>query len=150
VRRRSFRVRGEALLIASSDSPETGNLAKVLCFFGVTSRGLSAGEFLEDDSYGSSEKIRLVCSSDSFWELITKSEQQPEEMRRWPECVHSVFVHAGDDVAVLQSLLRKLTGNNAAAVTALEGGCKEFLVADMADFCGPMSDLRITASDATG
>src|SRR5206468_12612099 len=62
----------------------------------------------------------------------------------------SVFVHAGDDVAVLQSLLRKLTGNNAAAVTALEGGCKEFLVADMADFCGPMSDLRITASDATG
>jgi hypothetical protein len=47
-------------------------------------------------------------------------------------------------------LLRKLTGDAAAAVAPLEGDAKEFVVADMVDFCGPMSGLRIPASDTIG
>lgn len=142
-------VKEEALLIASRDSPGVGNLPKVLGFFGVASRRLTASEFLADDSYKSSAKIRLLCSSDTFSEILTKLEQQPEGMRRLQECVHSAFVHAGDDVAVLQSLLRRLAGDDAAAVATLDGSHKDFFVSDTVDLAGPMSGLRIKGSDST-
>jgi hypothetical protein len=143
-------VRREVSVIVSSDSQEAAKLAKLLCFFGVVPRFFTAAEFLGRNGCGSSSKIRLFASSHAFLEILTELEQQPDGMRRWGECVHSVFVHAGNDVAVLQVLLRKLTGDAAAAVASLEGDASEFAVADMVDFCGPMSGLRITASDVIG
>jgi hypothetical protein len=143
-------VRREVSVIVSSDSQEAAKLAKLLCFFGVVPRFFTAAEFLGCNDWGNSSKIRLFASSHALLEILTELEQQPDGMRRWEECVHSVFIHAGNDVAVLQVLLRKLTGDAAAAVAALEGDGKEFVVADMVDFCGPMSGLRFTASDAIG
>ena len=75
-------------------------------------------------------------------------ERQPDGIRRRRlDCIHSVFVYGGDDLAGLQGLLRKLTADDRAAVVAVEGTNKTFVVADMVDFCGPMSGLRITAAD---
>ena len=146
-----FAVKEEALLLTNGSSSATTNLAKVLRFFGVSSRVLTTADFLayHRASCESCPKYRLLCSSDVFSQLIGDLEQSPAEIQRWKERVHSVFVHAGNDREALQKLARILARDDGAALTNVNGCAGDFVVSDrMNDLCGVMGGLGITASKA--
>src|SRR5437660_11215208 len=68
------------LLTGSGVSLENGNVAKVLCFFGVTWRTLTTAEFLSQDgiAHESALKSRLFCSADFFLDLLEVLEHSSE------------------------------------------------------------------------
>jgi hypothetical protein len=143
----AFHVRQEALLVASSDSSKTGNLAKVLRFFGVALRFSSTAEFLTNENSRSPGKIRLFVSSDTFSEILTTLEDNPERMQWWQNRVHSAFVHAGNNSETLQKLVQRLTGDDRSALHKIKGSVGDITVSHhLDDFCGVMAGVRTTAS----
>jgi hypothetical protein len=130
---------------------ESGNLAKMLNFFGVPWRAMTAAEFLSYKSinYESSASIRIFCSSETFEWLGRQLKRNEQGMLRWQKNVHSGFVYASDDPAVLQNLVRILTGEDAIVVANLNDGIGDFVVSDeFNEFCGGMAGLGVAASKA--
>jgi len=143
----AFHVRQEALLIGSPDSSETGNLAKVLRFFGVAFRFSSTPEFLANENSRSPGKIRLFVSSDTFSEILTTLEDNPERLQWWQNRIHSAFVHAGNNSETLQKLVQRLTGDDRSALHKIKGSVGDITVSHhLDDFCGVMAGVRTTAS----
>ncbi len=138
-------MRDEALLLSGSGlSLESGNMAKMLHFFGVPWRAASVTEFL--GYRGSSAKSRVLCSSDTFFELIRQLEDNSEVIRPWQERAHSVFVYAGNDSEIPQKLLQTLTGDEG---TVLDTAVGDIAVSDqLDDFCGVMAGVQVSASKA--
>ena len=137
----------EAFIVGNHDSRETRSLAKVLRFFAVVCRIISTDEFLANQSWGNYAKTRLVCSSDTLSEILTKLEQQSEGMRWWLDRVHSAFVYAGNDSGNLQNLVRRLTGDSDAVIGGIDPGARDVTVSDrLDDFCGVMAGVRATVS----
>src|SRR5207248_795176 len=137
----------EAFIVGNHDSRETRSLAKVLRFFAVVCRIISTDEFLANQSWGNYAKARLVCSSDTLSEILTKLEQQSEGMRWWLDRVHSAFVYAGNDSGNLQNLVRRLTGDSDAVIGGIDPGARDVTVSDrLDDFCGVMAGVRATVS----
>src|SRR6476619_7633271 len=99
-------------------SVEGKKIAKILGFFGAPWRVSTTTEFLALNGAGreSSSHCRLFCSSGAFLRLIEGWERNPDCMRYREEHVHSAFVYAGDDSEVLQSLVRRLTGDERAEI----------------------------------
>src|SRR6266852_6080085 len=117
-------MRDEALLLSSGGlSLESGNVAKVLHFFGVPWRAATVAEFLGYTRLdrGSSAKSRALCSSDTFFELIRQLKDNSEAIRPWRARAHSVFVYAGNDSEILQKLLQTLTGDEGAVLDTAVG-----------------------------
>jgi hypothetical protein len=145
-------VRDEALLLSNGGlSSESGNVAKVLHFFGVPSRAATVTEFLGYArlNHESSAKSRALCSSDTFFELIRELEDNSEAIRPWRERVHSVFVYAGDVPAVLQKLMQRLAGDEGVVLDQMNRFGGDFVVSDeLDDFCGLMAGVRVSASKA--
>jgi hypothetical protein len=143
-------MRDEALLLngAGGLSLESGNVAKVLNFFGVPWRAATVAEFLGYTRLdrGSSAKSRVLCSADIFFELIRQLEDNSEAIRPWQDRAHSVFVYAGNDSEILQKLLQTLTGDEGAVLDTAVG---DVAVSDqLDDFCGVMAGVRVSASTA--
>jgi len=146
----TFYVRQEASLIGSPDSPETGNLAKVLRFFGVAFRFSSTAEFLANEDCRSLSKIRLFVSSDTLLEILTTLEDNPAGIHWWENRVHSAFVYAGNDSETLPKLVRHLTGDDRSSLHKVNGGVGDVAVSDHLDeFCGVMAGVRTTVSRST-
>jgi hypothetical protein len=139
----------EALLLDYvSSSVEGKRIAKILGFFGVPWYALTTTEFLDDDGAGnqSRSKCRLMCSSDTFLQLIEGSGRNPGCLEFWGEQIHSAFVYAGNDSEILQKLLQRLTGDNGAVI---DTGVGDVAVSDhLDDFCGVMAGVRVSASKA--
>ena len=145
-------MQGEALLLSSGAlSLESANIASVLQFFGVSSRVATVTEFLGYARLNneSSAKSKVLCSSDTFFELIWRLEDSSTPVWPWQERVHSVFVYAGDAPAVLQELMHCLTGDEGAVLNQMNRVDGDFVVSDeLDDFCGVMAGIRISASNA--
>jgi hypothetical protein len=145
-------MRNKALLLSSDGlSLESGNVAKVLHFFGVPWRAATVTEFLGYSrlNHESSAKSRVLCSSDTFFELIGEVENNSEAIRPWREQVHSFFVYAGPDRDALQKLARILVGNEGAVLSEIDPGTEDFVVSgELDDFCGVMAGVRVPASKA--
>jgi hypothetical protein len=143
-------VRQEALLLTRDRSTlESGNLARVLHFFGVPWRAMTAAEFLSYNSinYESSASIRIFCSSETFVWLVGELKRNGQSILRWQENVHSGFVYARNNPAVLRNLIRILTGEDATVVDKLNRGIGDFVVSDeFNEFCGAMAGVRVAAS----
>ena len=136
------------LLSRSGLSVEGKRIARILGFFGVPSRALTTTEFLAHNGAGceNSSKCSLICSSDTFLQLIEGLER-PGSMQFWKEQVHSAFVYAGNDFEILQKLVRRLTGDNGAVVSKINPGVGDVAVSDhFNDFCGVLAGLRVAAS----
>lgn len=101
------------ILTDAGASFDDGHIAKVLRFFGISSRVMSTSEFFTGDHaiIPRSSKVRLFCSSDTFCKLIEKWDRNLGAVRFWGEKVHSAFVYAGNDVAVLQKVARRIMSN---------------------------------------
>src|SRR5438874_209479 len=137
----------EAFIVGNHNSRETRSLAKVLRFFAIVCRIVSTDEFLANQSWGNYAKTRLVCSSDTLSEILTKLEQQSEGMRWWLDRVHSAFVYAGNDSGNLQNLVRRLTGDSDAVIGGIDPGARDVTVTDrLDDSCGVMAGVRATVS----
>jgi len=137
------------LLTSNGSLLENGGLAKVLRFFGVGWRPMTVAEFLsyKNMNQESSASIRIFCSSNTLLVLAGELKRNGREMLRWQEDVHSVFVYAGDDPAILRRLIRILTGEDAAVVSKLNRGIRDFAVSDeFNEFCGVMAGVRVAAS----
>jgi hypothetical protein len=145
---KTLAVREEALLLSRDGSPlESGNLAKALHFFGVPWRAVTLAEFLNYNNvnHKRSPRIRVFCSSETFLGLA--AELRRARLPHWQEHIHSVFVYAGDDPAVLRNLVRILSGEDVGVVSKLNRGAADFVVSDeLNDFCGVMAGLRVAAS----
>ncbi len=140
----------EAILLTDGNvSLENDNAAKVLRFFGVPWRTLTLAEFLSDDRTASAgaSKSRLLCSAEGFSRLIEELEASADTIRLWQERVHSAFVYAGEDSAVLQKLVRRITADDEASLRQMNGDAGEWVVSnDLAEFCGVMSGVRMHAA----
>jgi hypothetical protein len=149
---KTLAVRDEALLLSGGGlSLESGNVAKVLHFFGVPWRAATVTEFLGYTrlNHESSAKSRALCSSDTFFELIRELEDNSEASRPLRERVHSVFVYAGDVPGVLQKLMRRLSGDEGVVLNQMNRFGGDFVVSDeLDDFCGVMAGVRVSASKA--
>jgi hypothetical protein len=136
------------LLSRSCLSVQGKKIARILGFFGVPSRALITTEFLAHNGAGceNSSKCSLICSSDTFLQLIEGLEP-PGSMQFWKEHVHSAFVYAGNDFEILQKLVRRLTGDNDAVLCKINPGVGGVAVSDqLNDFCGSMAGLRVAVS----
>ena len=141
----------KAILLSSSRlSVEGKRIARILGFLGVPSRALTTTEFLAHNDAGcdNSSKCSLICSSDTFLQLIEGLER-PGSMQFWKEQVHSAFVYAGNDFEILQKLVRRLTGDIYAVLCKINPGIGDVAVSDhFNDFCGVLAGLRVAASKA--
>jgi len=144
-------VKEEALLLTREGfSSESGNLAKVLDFFGVSWHAMTVAGFLSCNSVNreSSARIRIFCSCDTLLGLAEHLKPNGPGMPRWRERVHSVFVHAGDAPAVLRNLVGVLTGEDATAAGKPSRGVGDFAVSEkFNEFCSVMAGLRVAASN---
>jgi hypothetical protein len=138
------------LLSRSCLSIEGKKIARILGFFGVPWRALTTTEFLAHNGAGceNSSKCSLICSSDTFLQLIEGLER-PFSMQFWKEQVHSALVYAGNDFEILQKLVRTLTGDNYAVLCKINPGVGDVAASDhFNDFCGVMAGLRVAVSKA--
>jgi len=130
----------EAILLAGSDglSSQACNLGKLLEFFGVSWRASTLPALLAAQNINGSG-LRVLCSSDQFGALMADLGRDSDRARRWREQVHSAFVYAGADVAVLAKLVKTRPGS-------YSGG---FAISDkLPDFCGIMAGIRIAPDDS--
>ena len=139
----------EALLLWSEGSRcEIENASKLVCFFGIPWRVLSVAEFLAIDGVGegNAAKYRLICSASTFLKVMPHLVKDSKAGDLWRNCVHSVFVFAGDDSAALLTLARALAING--RVTLIERDRTDFVVSDKIEGIGDvMSGVRIQASN---
>lgn len=134
------------ILTDAGASIDDGHIAKVLRFFGISSRVLTTQEFFAGDHtiIDSSSKVRLFCSSDTLCRLIEELDRNPGAVRLWGERIHSAFVYAGSNVAALQKVARRIINNEHTSLIQVNRGIGEWTVSDtLPQFCGAMSGLRI-------
>src|SRR5881392_2437293 len=109
----------EALLLTDGSSPaDTANLTKVLRFFGVPYRSMTADQFLTGRPSGSRSK--LLCTAGAFLHLITRLQKTSAADRFLKEHLHSVFVYGASDAAALTKLARILACDDEADIQQLE------------------------------
>src|SRR5438132_5784779 len=98
----------EAVLLSDPAGGTNNNkIARLLGFFGVPCRKLSASEFLAEAVPGvTPARSRLFCSADAFLHLLKNSPGQA-----WNTGFHSAFIYAGVDAEALQKLGRISTGD---------------------------------------
>jgi hypothetical protein len=142
----------EALFLTGfTPSAEEDKITKLLRFFGVACRTVTAGEFFarECGNHNSSAKYRLLCSSKDFWILMEDMERGAEVTQLWKERVHSAFLYPGDDFATLKKVIERLTGDAEASLRRLDRDTSEWIVSDkLPEFCGVMSGMRMPATVA--
>jgi len=135
----------EALHMADGSSPaDTANLTKVLRFFGVPYRSMTADQFLTGRPSGSRSK--LLCTAGAFLHLITRLEKTSAADRFLEQHLHSVFVYGANDAGALTRLARILACDDDVAIQELEQCGGDIVVSDaMDDFCGVMAGVRVAA-----
>ena len=150
--RKNCNVRELAVLLTEDNpSRQDRSVAKVLQFFGVPSRTLTAAEFSPANLVGDapSDRPRVLCSAAVFLRLTQDLERNPDGMQAWGKRLHSAFVYAGDHPEALQELARRLTGADDAVLCGMHPGAGDFVVSDhLNDFCGVMAGLRIAVCGA--
>jgi len=142
----------EAILLGRVGLTVEGKkIAKVLSFFGVPWHALTTTELLSSNEarWESSSEYKLICSADTFLPLTEALECDPGCIQFWQEQVHSAFVCAGKDPQSFQKLVRTLIGDNGAIISKIRPDGGDVTVSDhFDDFCGVMSGIRVTASEA--
>jgi hypothetical protein len=135
----------QALLLADGSSPaDTENPAKVLQFFGVPYRNMTADQFLTDCPKGS--KSKLLCAAGALLHLITRLEKTSAGDRFLEEHLHSVFVYGANDAGALTRLAGILACDDGGGIQELEQCGGDIVVSDaMDDFCGVMAGVRVAA-----
>ena len=134
------------ILTDAGASFDDDHIAKVLLFFGISSRVLTTSEFFASNHtiIDSSSKVRLFCSADTFCRLIEELDRNPGAVRFWGKRVHSAFVYAGNDVAALQKVAKRIINNEHTSLIQMDRGLSEWIVSDtLPQFCDAMSGMRI-------
>jgi hypothetical protein len=137
------------LLSRGSLSAKGRKIAKILDFFGVAWRSSEKMEFFPQNGAGWESKRRLICSSDTFWQLISALEQDTGCLQFWEEQVHSAFIYGGNEPESLQSLAQKLIGDNRVVISNINTSVRDLAVSNnLTDFCGVMTGVRGNANTA--
>ena len=120
------------------------NLTRVLRFFGVPYRSMTADQFLTGCPKGS--KYKLLCGAGALLHLITRLEKTSAGDRFFEEHLHSVLVYGANDAGVLTRLARILACDDDVGIQGLEQCGSDIVVSDaMDDFCGVMASVRVAA-----
>lgn len=141
----------EACLITTARaSPETRKIEKLLAFFGLTGRSVAADAFWKEGrSHGPDVKrARLFCSAAGLLDLLVAVERPSGEARRWPEHVHSVFVHADGEIESMLRLLGLLTNEATAPLKENAPAAARWTISGkMEGFGGVMAGLEVHPSE---
>ncbi len=143
-------MKNEALLLTSGGlGIEEAKIAKILRFFDVPWRALTVREFLAgaDKSDGATANPRLLCSSDTFQQLLADGSQGAIPTPIWQGRFHSVFVFAGNDFSVLQQIARTLSGDSTFVLNTAPHSPTDYFVRDDVGLCGVMAGVRVMSSD---
>jgi hypothetical protein len=119
---------------AEEDLPE--RLEGLLAFFGVPSERKTPTQFLAS---GNSDNARLFCAADTFLEIAAALEANPAVATK----IHSAFVCAGNNLAELQYLAQKLSGDASAKLLEAGSGTEWEVTDKFPEFCRSMSGLRM-------
>ena len=137
------------LLSRSGRSVKDKKIGKILGFFGVASRSSKRTEFFAHNGAGWENKCRLICSSDTFLQLIDDLERDTGCIQFWEEQVHSAFIYAGNESESLPKLAQRLIGDNGVAISNINPSVGDLTVSDnLNDFCGVMAGVRVNANTA--
>src|SRR5262245_33128361 len=103
----------QAILLSRAGlSVKDKKIGKILGFCGVAWRSSKATECFAHNGAGWENKCRLICSSDTFLQLIDALERDTGCIRFWEEQVHSAFIYAGNEPESLLKLAQRLIGDN--------------------------------------
>jgi hypothetical protein len=140
----------QAILLSRSGwSVKDKKIGKILGFFGVASRSSKRTEFFAHNGAGWENKCRLICSSDTFLQLIDDLERDTGCIQFWEEQVHSAFIYAGNESESLPKLAQRLIGDNGVAISNINPSVGDLTVSDnLNDFCGVMAGVRVNANTA--
>jgi hypothetical protein len=139
-----------AILLGDIESSlEHKRISSLLSFFGVPWRTLSMSDLFAHTAanYSATPDSRIFCSAEVLLQLAKELRRDPDRMHCPWQHIHSAFVYIGDDPAVLQNLVRILTGGDTIVIGESTRGMKDFVVSDEFDeFCGVMAGVRVAAS----
>jgi len=140
----------QAILLSRAGlSVKDKRIGKILGFFGVAWRSSKRTEFFADNGAGWENKCRLICSSDTFLQLIDALERDTGCIRFWEEQVHSAFIYAGNEPESLPKLAQRLIGDNGVVISNINPSVGDLAVSDnLNDFCGVMAGVRVDANTA--
>jgi hypothetical protein len=135
----------QAILVSRSGrSVKDKKIGKILGFFGVASRSSKRTEFFAHNGAGWENKCRLICSSDTFLQLIDDLERDTGCIQFWEEQVHSAFIYAGNESESLPKLAQRLVGDNCVVISNINPSVGDLTVSDnLNDFCGVMAGVRV-------
>ena len=143
-------MRYQAVVLARRNTAaEEPRVARLLGFFGVESRLLSAADLsrhIESGVYGSA-KVRVLGSAEAFLQLIECLDRHSSATSLWQERIHSAFVYAAGNSSDVQEVLCRLSGDGEATVAQVGPITGRVAITDkMNEFCGVMSGITVDAS----
>jgi len=134
-------VNEKALLLAGPSDPSADRLEKILAVFGVPCERQTAAEFLAGSVPANA---RILCTAGMFLEAAAGLEKNPA----FASGIHSILVHAGENLARLQSLVQKLSGDAATKVVQAGQGIEWAVTSQLPEFCRSMSGLKILSQSS--
>jgi hypothetical protein len=137
----------KALVVTGSTiSRADRNLGAILAFFGIP-YDLVPLDSLSDhvEAHGSGVRTyRILGSSDVLSAMLDENRTSPVA-RFLEDHVHSCFVYSGEDSAAAQRLVRRVSGDDEAITVGAPRESVWMTVTDCAEFCGPMSGVKIVS-----
>jgi hypothetical protein len=133
------------LLCGESLSPGEANLAKVLDFFGIHWKALTAGEItgaLPANPDGS--EYCILSSASCMAAAIRSIVGSYGPLPRWMMEASSVYIYGFQDTAPCKELLRILTSDPQANIRNLNTSqAVMFIASNVPEMCGPMSGMGV-------
>jgi hypothetical protein len=132
------------LLVGPSEAPAAGRLERILAFFGVESGRLTVAEFLSSEG---DAKVHVLCTADSFLELLAAPGGGPERRAAWQDKAHSAFVIPAENPTELQEVARQVTDDPTASLIRDCRGGEWAVSAQLPGFCRSMSGIGVPAAN---
>jgi hypothetical protein len=129
------------LLRGEQTTVEDQNLARLLDFFGISWKAVTARDESLEDVQG---KYVVVSSADCMADAIRDAQSLGERLPAWVLKASTIYIYGFQDGDRSTKLLRFLTGDPEANVTPIHTQeTTVTITADAPEMCGPMSGLRV-------
>ena len=137
----------EAIVLTEpAEGSEAARVSRILDFFGITARQLTAVEFFETiKANDSGSKFRLLCTAAAFLKFLALPVPEAEGAGLWQGSVHSAFIFEGGNLSALENIVSTISGGK--TLLAQVNPPEEWIVTNtFPEFCKSMSGLRVSVT----